>query len=116
MYLWWKDNPQNIFNSAEDLLENSVFNSLGHSTAAKQYSNLGIENSIKTVAQKQVFVSYNTFKFFSIVESYMNGEIELHHFMGNYKQLPLLQALEKVTDVETFEEWLETARNRVDSN
>lgn len=108
MWDFWKDNPHNIFDGVDDLLEHSCYNSLGIPTAAQQYKELGVEHGIKTITQKHVFIYYNTFKFFKTLEEYLEGNIELSDFMKNYKQLHLLQALEKIKDIDAFYDWYES--------
>jgi hypothetical protein len=108
LWLWWSTNPENVFDSSEDLLRHSVFNS-AYPTAAKQYKHLGIEESVKTIVQKMAFVQFNTFNFFEIVQNYLNGSIQLEDFMGNYKQLPLLQTLEQIHTIEQFDEFIDYA-------
>lgn len=49
-----------------------------------------------------------------ILENLLDGEIQLADFIGNFKQLRLLQALEQIKDLETYDEWNETARNTVE--
>jgi len=110
MWDFWKDIPNNIFDSVEDLIEHSSFNSKGFTTGAQQYKELGPEHGIKTITQKYVYVYYNTYKFMHTLEAYLDGEIELSDFMSNYKQLHLLQSLEKLTDISEFNEWYESVR------
>lgn len=110
MWNFWKDIPNNVFDDVEDMIEHSCFNSKGLTTAAQQYKGLGLEHGVKTITQKYVYVYYNTYKFISILESYLNNEIELSDFMGNYKQLNLLQALEDIDDVNDFDEWYSAVR------
>jgi hypothetical protein len=110
MWDFWKDIPENVFYSVEDMIEHSCFNSKGLTTAAQQYKELGAEHGIKTITQKYVYVYYNTFKFLEILEGYLKNEIILSDFMGNYKQLSLLQALEDVKNTKDFEQWYSSVR------
>lgn len=116
MWDFWKDIPNNIFDNVEDLIEHSCFNSKKLTTAAQQYKELGLEHGIKTITQKYVYVYYNTYKFMHVLESYLEGEIELGDFLENYKQLYLLQALEKIDDVDNIESWFESVKKSAKIN
>jgi hypothetical protein len=48
--------------------------------------------------------------FLQILESYLDGEIQLSDFMENYKHLRLLQALEELNDISDFDGWYESVR------
>lgn len=111
MWDFWKDIPNNIFTDVEDMIEHSSFNSKGLTTAAQQYKELGLEHGVKTIVQKYVYVYYNTFKFMEILEAYLRNEIKLSDFMGNYKQLGLLQVLENIDNIEEFDKWYIEVRN-----
>ena len=110
MWDFWKDIPENVFENVEDMIEHSCFNSRGLTTGAQQYKEWGPEHGIKTITQKYVYVYYNTFKFMEILEAYLEGRLELSDFMGNYKQLHLLQALEKINDTKDFDQWYTEVR------
>jgi hypothetical protein len=69
-----------------------------------------LEHGVKTITQKYVYVYYNTFKFLQILESYLEGEIQLADFMGSYQYLRLLQALEELNDISDFDGWYESVR------
>jgi hypothetical protein len=105
MWDFWKDIPENVFDNVEDMIEHSCFNSKGFTTAAQQYKELGPEHGIKTITQKYVYVYYNTFKFMETLEAYLMGKIQLSDFMGTYKQLSLLQALEQIDNTDDFDQW-----------
>lgn len=107
MWDFWKDIPNNVFDDVEDMIEHSCFNSHGLTTAAQQYKSekLGPEHGIKTITQKYVYVYYNTFKFMEILEAYLMDALELKDFMGSYKQLSLLQALEEIDNTDDFDQW-----------
>lgn len=120
MFDFWKDNPDNIFDDVEDLIQHSSFHGQYNdpnkpdlpledicTTAARQYKSekLGVNDAIKTIVQKYVYVYYNTFKFMEILEGYLQGTLELSDFMGTYKHLGLLQALENVSNHDEFDEW-----------
>lgn len=105
MWDFWKDIPNNVFENVEDMIEHSCFNSKGLTTAAQQYKEWAPEHGIKTITQKYVYVYYNTFKFMEILEAYLEGKLEISDFMGNYKQLSLLQALEQIDNVDDFDTW-----------
>jgi len=120
---FWKDNPDNIFEDAEDMIQHSSFHGQYNNpdkadlpetkrftTGAQQYKNLGIEHGVKTIVQKYAYVYYNTFKFMEILEGYLEGELELLDFMDGYKQLGLLQALEKIDNLEDYDIWFESVR------
>ncbi len=105
MWDFWKDIPENVFDSVEDMIEHSCFNSKGLTTAAQQYKEWAPEHGIKTITQKYVYVYYNTFKFMEILEAYLEGKIQISDFMGSYKQLNLLQALEEIDNTDDFDNW-----------
>jgi hypothetical protein len=118
MFDWWKDNPDNIFEDAEDLLQHSCFHGQynnpdkpdlpeeqRYTTGKQQYSELGLEHGVKTIVQKHVYIYYNTYKFITILEAYLNGEIELELILEGYKQLPLLKWLEKIEDNSELEDF-----------
>ena len=118
MFDWWKDNPDNIFEDAEDLLQHSCYHGQYNSktkedlppekrytTGKQQYCELGLEHGVKTIVQKHVFIYYNTYKFITILEAYLNGEIDLELILGSYKQLPLLKWLEKIEDGEELKDF-----------
>lgn len=105
MWDFWKDIPENVFENVEDMIEHSCFNSKGLTTAAQQYKEWGPEHGIKTITQKYVYVYYNTFKFMEILEAYLEDRLKIDAFMGNYKQLSLLQALEQIDNVDDFDTW-----------
>jgi len=124
MWDFWKDIPNNIFDDVEDLIQHSNFQGLynnpnksdlieKYTTAAQQYKNMGLEHGVKTITQKYVYVYYNTYKFLSILEDYLEGKVELSEFMGTYKHLGLLQALEKITTIEAFDDWYISVRKAV---
>lgn len=109
MFDWWKDNPDNIFEDAEDLLQHSCFHGQYNNpnkpdlpieqrftTGKQQYCELGLEHGVKTIVQKHVYIYYNTYKFITILEAYLHGEIELELILDGYKQLNLLKWLEKI--------------------
>lgn len=111
MFEWWKDNPDNIFEDAEDLLQHSMFHgqfnnpkkpdlpeSERFTTGAQQYKNLSLMDGVKTIVQKHVYIYYNTYKFITILEAYLHGEVEMEVFMDGYKQLDYLKWLEKIKD------------------
>lgn len=111
MFDWWKDNPDNIFEDAEDLIQHSCFHGQyndpnkedlpvdqRYTTGKQQYSELGLEHGVKTIVQKHVYIYYNTYKFITILEAYLHGEIELELILDGYKQLDYLKWLEKIKD------------------
>ena len=102
---WWKNNPHNIFESADDLIENSLYNSKNLKTETQQFEKGGVEHGVKAVTQTMVFIYYNTFKFLQILEMYLKGELRLRDFMPNYKHLQLLQTLETIDNVTDFHHW-----------
>lgn len=118
MFEWWKDNPDNIFEDAEDMMQHSFLHGQyndpnkpdlppeqRYTTGKQQYFALGLEHGVKTIVQKHVFVYYNTYKFITILEAYLHGEIELELILDNYKQLSLLKWLEKIKDNKELEEF-----------
>jgi len=106
MWNWWKKNPNNIFDSVEDLLEHSVYNSKGFTTGYQQTENLSLEDGIKTIAQKHVFVYYNTYNFINILKGYIKGEVPLSNLLGkNQKGIFLFEQLESITDVNDYNDW-----------
>lgn len=110
MWDFWKEIPENIFENVEDMIEHSCFNSKGLTTAAQQYKEWGPEHGIKTITQKYVYVYYNTFKFMQILEAYLEGKVQISDFMGTYKQLHLLQALEEINNTDDFDQWYREVR------
>jgi len=118
MFDWWKDNPDNIFEDAEDLLQHSSFHGQYNNpnkpdlpieerrtTGKQQYAELGLEHGVKTIVQKHVYIYYNTYKFITILEAYLHGEIELELILDGYKQLSLLKWLEKIKDPNELEDF-----------
>ena len=105
--LWnfWKDMPENVFENVEDMIEHSCYNSRGLNTETKIYNVLGLEAGIKSVAQTIYYVHYNTFKFLQILDMFFCGKIKLSEFMGNYKDVHLLESLEKIKCVYDFHQW-----------
>jgi len=118
---WWKDNPDNIFEDAEDMIQHSSFHGQYNdenkpdlpeedrrTTGKQQYAELGLEHGVKTIVQKHAYVYYNTYKFMVILEGYLAGEIELEVFLDGYKQLHLLKWLENITDKSEIPEFFES--------
>ncbi len=111
IFNWWKDNPDNIFDDVEDMIQHSSFHGQYNNpkkkdlpedkrftTGKQQYTEFGLEHGVKTIVQKHAYVYYNTYKFMVILEAYLSGEIKLDVFLDGYKQLDLLKWLEKITD------------------
>lgn len=121
LFDWWKKNPDNIFEDAEDMIQHSSFHGQFNdknkvdlpknkrfTTGKQQYSELGLEHGVKTIVQKHAFVYYNTYKFMVILEAYLSNEIDLDIFLDGYKQLGLLKWLEKITDKSDLPEFFES--------
>lgn len=106
MWNFWKDNPNNIFDNVEDLIEHSVYNKDGYTTGFQQHTNLSVEDGIKTIVQKHVFVYYNTWNFINALKGYLNGEVPIPHLLGgNQKGVFLFDQLEKITNSDDYNEW-----------
>jgi len=126
MFDFWKDCPDNIFDDAEDLIQHSAFHGQYNNpdipdlpvedrctTAASQYKSdkLGLNDAVKTIVQKYVYVYFNTFKFMEILEAYLEGKIQLLDFMKTYKHLTLLTNLEnEVKNHDDFIKWYVSVR------
>jgi len=121
LFNWWKDNPDNIFEDAEDMIQHSSFHGQYNdenkkdlpederrTTGKQQYCELGLEHGVKTIVQKHAFVYYNTYKFMVILEAYLADKIELGVFLDGYKQLDLLLWLERITDKKEIPEFFES--------
>ena len=122
LFTFWNDMDNNIFSDVEDMIEHSCYNGDGLHTETRIFNQYGLEAGIKSVAQTIYYVHYNTFKFLQILEMYLNGEIELSEFMGNYRDLYLLEELESINCVDDFHHWydenvrkiIEDSKNRRD--
>lgn len=117
IFEFWKDNPDNIFEDAEDMIQHSSFHGQYNNpnkpdlpeserltTGKQQYCELGLEHGVKTIVQKHAYIYYNTYKFIVILEAYLNGEIEMDIFLDGYKQLHLLKRLEQIKTMEEADE------------
>jgi len=106
MWNFWKNNPDNIFDDVEDLIDHSVYNKNGYTTGFQQFSNLTLEDGIKTITQKHVFVYYNTFNFINVLKMYLNGNISLQKILGEkQKNIFLFEELEKIDNYTDYQEW-----------
>ena len=126
MFDWWKDNPDNIFDDAEDLLQHSMFHGQYNNpnkpdlpldqrftTGAQQYKNLSLMDGVKTIVQKHVYIYYNTYKFITILEAYLHGEVAMEKFMDGYKQLDYLKWLENITDPNELDDFFKNVYKSV---
>ena len=126
MFDWWKDNPDNIFDDAEDLLQHSMFHGQYNNpnkpdlpldqrftTGAQQYKNLSLMDGVKTIVQKHVYIYYNTYKFITILEAYLHGEVAMEKFMDGYKQLDYLKWLENITDPNDLDDFFKNVYKSV---
>lgn len=114
--LWnfWKDNPHNIFDSVEDLLDHSLYNTDGYTTGFQQCEQRGVEHGIKTIVQKHVFVYYNTYNFIKILEAYLSGDLKVYEVLGeNYKTVSIMESLEQLKSVDDYEEWFKLVKRSI---
>lgn len=118
LYNFFQNLPNNIFESVEDLLEHSCFNSQGLTTETQIYNELGLEAGIKAVSQTIYYVQYNTFKFLQILQMYVEKNIPLAEFMYKYRDLHHLQSLETINCASDFQCWFDDSMRAmvIDSN
>lgn len=111
MWNFWKQNPNNIFDDVDDLIEHSLYNKDGFTTGFQQYQNLSLEDGIKTITQKHVFVYYNTYNFINILKAYLSGKASIQMILGqNQKSMFLFEELETIDNYNDYMEWEKSLR------